>query len=123
MPGTVTDPEVNITPDYPTDSVNHHHHRLTTLPLVLGPSEDVCNGGYLTVAASTNAREVTLLGEKFDEGHADLEYRWIDRLAGIEGAEIDVRSLSLTKVKKEGHASSGSILVPSCAIFRSPIAS
>ncbi len=51
-------------------------------------------------------RALNLLGEKFDEGHADFEYRWIDRLAGIDGAEIDIRSLSLTKVKKEGRARS-----------------
>lgn len=78
--------------------------------LALGGPEDQCNGGYLTVSASTNARDLNLLGERFDEGHADFEYRWVDRLAGIDGAEIDVRSLSLTKVKKEGRASLGSIL-------------
>lgn len=78
--------------------------------LALGGPEDVCNTGYLTVNASTNARDLNLLGEKFDEGHADLEYRWIDRLAGVEGAEIDIRSVSLTKVKKEGRASTGSVL-------------
>jgi translocation and assembly module TamB len=80
------------------------------LHLALGGPEDQCNGGYLSVIASTNARDLNLLGEKFDEGHADFEYRWVDRLAGIEGAEIDVRSLSLTKVKKEGRAPTGSIL-------------
>jgi translocation and assembly module TamB len=87
------------------------------LHLALGGPEDVCNGGYLTVAASTNARDLNLLGEKFDEGHADFEYRWIDRLAGIDGAEIDVRSLSLTKVKKEGRGGMGSVL-GSVAIHR-----
>ncbi len=78
--------------------------------LALGGPEDTCGGGYLSVVATTNARDLNLLGEKFDEGHADFEYRWIDRLAGIEGAEIDVRSLSLTKVKKEGRAPMGSVL-------------
>lgn len=78
--------------------------------LALGGPEDVCNGGYLTVNASTNMRELNLLGEKFDEGHADFEYRWIDRLAGIDGAEIDIRSLSLTKVKKGNRGAMGSIL-------------
>jgi len=78
--------------------------------LALGGPEDLCKGGYLEVQAATNARKLNLLGEHFDEGHADLEYRWVDRQAGIEGAEIDVRSLSLTKVKKEGRAAIGSIL-------------
>lgn len=85
--------------------------------LALGGPEDVCNGGYLTVNASTNARDLNLLGEKFDEGHADFEYRWIDRLAGIDGAEIDIRSLSLTKVKKENRGAMGSVL-GSVAIHR-----
>lgn len=75
--------------------------------LALGGPEDVCKGGFLSVTASTNARGLNLLGERFDEGHADFEYRWVDRLAGIDGAEIDVRSLSLTKVRKESHGPDG----------------
>jgi translocation and assembly module TamB len=78
--------------------------------LALGGPEDACKGGYLTVTASTNARDLNLLGERFDEGHADFEYRWVDRLAGVDGAELDVRSLSLTKVRKAGRASVGSVL-------------
>ena len=80
------------------------------LHLVLGGPEDVCKGGYLDVQASVNATKLNLLGEKFDEGHADFEYRWIDQKAGLDGAEIDVRSLSLVKVKKEGRAPLGSVL-------------
>lgn len=78
--------------------------------LALGGPEDVCKGGYLDVHAVTDARDLNLLGERFDEGHADFEYRWIDRMAGIEGAEIDVRSLSLTKAKREGRAAMGTVL-------------
>lgn len=78
--------------------------------LVLGGPEDKCDGGFLTVSASTNGKDLNLLGEHFDEGHADLEYRWDDRLAGLEGADIDLHSLSLTKVKKEGRAPLGSVL-------------
>lgn len=78
--------------------------------LALGGPEDQCKGGYLDVQASVNAHQLNLLGEKFDEGHADLEYRWLDQQAGLEGAEIDVRSLSLAKVKKEGRAPLGSVL-------------
>src|SRR5262249_46228440 len=70
--------------------------------LALGGPEDVCRGGFLDVQATTTAHQLNLLGEKFDEGNADFEYRWIDRQAGMEGAEIDVRSLALTKVKKPG---------------------
>ncbi|MBX3186069.1 MAG: translocation/assembly module TamB domain-containing protein [Labilithrix sp.] len=78
--------------------------------LSLGGPEDVCKGGYLDVQATTNARNINLMGEKFDEGHADFEYRWIDREAGIDGAEIEVSSLSLSKVKKEGRAAVGTVL-------------
>ncbi|MDB4938598.1 MAG: hypothetical protein JWP87_5570 [Labilithrix sp.] len=78
--------------------------------LALGGPEDVCKGGYLDVQAAVNAHKLNLLGEKFDEGHADFEYRWIDQQAGLEGAEIEVRSLALTKVKKEGRAPLGSVL-------------
>lgn len=78
--------------------------------LALGGPEDICKGGYLDVQASLDAKKLNLMGEKFDEGHADFEYRWFDQKAGIEGAEIDVRSLSLTKVKKEGRAPVGSVL-------------
>src|SRR5262249_8681639 len=78
------------------------------LPL-RGP-EDTCHGGYLDVQTTTTAHDVNLFGEKFDEGSADVEYRWLDRQAGIDGAEIDVRSLSLSKLKKEGRASIGSVL-------------
>jgi translocation and assembly module TamB len=85
--------------------------------LALGGPEDACKGGYLSVIASTNARDLNLLGEKFAEGHADFEYRWVDRLAGIDGAEIDVKSLALTKVKNPGRAPIGSVL-GSVAIHR-----
>jgi translocation and assembly module TamB len=78
--------------------------------LALGGPEDPCRGGFLDVQATTNAHDLNLLGEKFDEGHADFEYKWIDREAGMEGTEIDVRSLSLTKSKKEGRAAVGSVL-------------
>jgi translocation and assembly module TamB len=78
--------------------------------LVLGGPEDKCDGGFLTVSATANGKDLNVLGEHFDEGHADLEYRWDDRLAGLEGADIDIHSMSLTKVKKEGRAPLGSVL-------------
>lgn len=78
--------------------------------LALGGPEDRCGSGYLTIHAQTNAHHLNLLGEKFDEGHSDFEYRWVDRLAGIDGVDIDVHSLSLSKVKKEGRGAIGSVL-------------
>lgn len=78
--------------------------------LVLGGPEDKCQSGFLVVSSQTNGRDLNVLGEHFDEGHVDVEYRWEDRLAGLEGAEIDVQSLSLTKVKRAGRAPAGSVL-------------
>ena len=78
--------------------------------LALGGPEDICKAGYLDVQASVNAKKLNLLGEKFDEAHAELGYRWIDQQAGLDGAEIDIRSLGLTKVKKEGRPPLGSVL-------------
>lgn len=82
----------------------------TRMHLSLGGPEDVCKGGYLDLQTSVNARNLNLLGERFDAGHADLDYRWIDQQAGLDGAEIEVRSLALTKVQKEGKPSLGSVL-------------
>lgn len=82
----------------------------TRVHFVLGGPEDVCKAGFLDVSSSTTARNVNLMGEHFDEGHAEFEYRWIDRMAGVEGAEIDVRSLALSKVKKRDGATTGSVL-------------
>jgi translocation and assembly module TamB len=78
--------------------------------LALGGPEDVCHGGFLAVTANVHGRELDLLGERFADGHADFDYRWVDRLAGVDGAEIDVRSLSLTKAQKGARGSVGSVL-------------
>ncbi len=82
----------------------------TRVHFALGGPEDPCKGGYLDVSSSSTARDLNLLGERFDEGHAEFDYRWIDRMAGIDGAEIDVRSIALSKVKKRGGATTGSVL-------------
>jgi translocation and assembly module TamB len=82
----------------------------TRLHLAVGGPEDVCSGGYLDVQASVDAQKLNLLGERFDRGHADFEYRWLDQQAGVDGAEVEVRSLSLTKVDKPGRAPLGSVL-------------
>jgi len=78
--------------------------------VALGGPDDACKGGYVDVSATTTGRDLLLNGEKFDEGVADFDYRWSDRQAGIYGADIDVRSLSLSKVKKQGRVAIGSVL-------------
>src|SRR5262249_9025672 len=55
-------------------------------------------------------RDVNLYGERFDDGDLDLEYKLTDRLAGIEGADVDVRAITLHKVRPAKGAAYGSLL-------------
>jgi translocation and assembly module TamB len=73
-----------------------------TLHLALGGPEDVCGAGFLDVRATTHADQLKLYGETFDDGDADLSYRWTDRLAGLDGADLDLRALTLHKVHPHG---------------------
>jgi translocation and assembly module TamB len=74
----------------------------STIHLALGGPEDTCGAGYLDVRANTHAEHLKLFGESFDDGDIDLGYRWTDRLAGLAGADIDVRALTLHKVHARG---------------------
>jgi translocation and assembly module TamB len=67
--------------------------------VALGGPEDRCGEGYIEVRADVRAKDLSLLGERFEEGDASVRFRWFDRLAGIEGAEVDIRSVSLRKVR------------------------
>jgi translocation and assembly module TamB len=73
-----------------------------TLHLALGGKEDACGGGYLDVRATTHADQLKLFGESFDDGDADLSYRWSDRLAGLSGADVDLHALTLHKFHPHG---------------------
>ncbi len=74
----------------------------SAIHLALGGPEDTCGAGYLDVRANTHAERLKLFGESFDDGDLDLSYRWTDRLAGISGADIDLRALTLHKVRARG---------------------
>jgi len=79
--------------------------------VVVGGPGDPCGGGYVNVHATTHLTGVDLFGEKFDDGDADFDLRWRDRLAGFPGAELDVHALTLHKVRREKDGSTvGSIL-------------
>ncbi len=80
------------------------------LRVTLGGPEDVCGGGLVQVSAKAHARDVKLFGERFDDGHLDFDYNWVDQRAGIEGADVQVRSFALHKVHKPGRPTSGSVL-------------
>jgi translocation and assembly module TamB len=67
--------------------------------VVLGGPEDSCGSGYIAVDAKSHLTEVGLYGERFAQGDADVSMRWHDRSAGIAGADVDVRSFVLDKVR------------------------
>jgi translocation and assembly module TamB len=72
------------------------------LHLALGGPEDVCGGGFVLVHTKVHAARLNLFDEIFDDGDADLTYRWTDRLAGIAGADIDIHGLALHKIRGSG---------------------
>ncbi|HEX3772118.1 MAG TPA: hypothetical protein VHV30_14680, partial [Polyangiaceae bacterium] len=79
----------------------------------LGGPEDACGGGFVSLGAKGHLRDVSLYGEKFAQGDADVSFRWYDRQRGIAGADLDMRSFVLEKVAPAAGAKSavgGSIL-------------
>ncbi len=67
-------------------------------------------GGLVDVRAGVHASAIRLYGEQFDDGDGDLEFRQFDRRAGLEGADIGVRALTLHKYHPTGKEPSGSRL-------------
>lgn len=88
------------------------------LHLALGGPEDVCGGGFVLVHTKVHAKDLNLLGEVFDDGDLDLTYRWQDRLAGVPGADIDVRGISLHKVRGTGPSAARGSVIGSASIRR-----
>jgi translocation and assembly module TamB len=91
--------------------------------LALGGPEDSCGGGFVVVNAKTRAKKLDLFGEVFDDGEADLSYRWQDRLAGIAGADIEVHGITLHKVRGQGPAAIVGSILGSGAIHRGGVLS
>lgn len=67
--------------------------------VALGGPEDACGAGFLSLDAKGHLTRVRAFGEKFAQGDADLSLKWYDRLHGIAGADVDVRSFVLDKVQ------------------------
>lgn len=78
--------------------------------IALGGPEDRCGGGFISVASKATLRDVVLFGERFEDGNADFEYRWYDPQAGIDGADLFVRAMTLHKVHREGKGPIGSVI-------------
>lgn len=71
-----------------------------SLHVALGGTEDKCGAGFFTVTGGAHLTNVKAFGEEFEEGDVDLDLRFSDRLAGLAGADIDIPSLSLSKVRR-----------------------
>jgi translocation and assembly module TamB len=82
----------------------------TTLHFSLGGREDKCGGGAIVLHASPHLSAVSLYGEKFDDGDADVDLRWRDRAAGFAGADLDVHAFTLHKVRRSDGSTFGSLL-------------
>ena len=78
--------------------------------VALGGPEDQCGEGFVDVRATAHVRDVKLFGETFEDGDLDLEYKWSDRAAGLEGADVEVRAITLHKAHPAGGAPLGSLL-------------
>ncbi|HZU85531.1 MAG TPA: hypothetical protein VE987_21525, partial [Polyangiaceae bacterium] len=67
--------------------------------VALGGPEDACGAGYVGVDVKGHLANVGVYGERFAQGDADVSLRWYDRRQGIAGADVDVRSFVLDKVR------------------------
>jgi translocation and assembly module TamB len=81
-----------------------------SIHVAMGGPEDSCGGGYVDVRAGVHATKIGIWGETFDDGDLDIEFRQVDRLAGIEGSDVSVRAATLNKFHPPGKQPSGSVL-------------
>lgn len=79
-----------------------HIETRSTIRVVLGGPEDHCGGGLIQVGGRVVVHDANLLGERFDEATFDLDFNWGDRQAGLDGADIRIRSFTLNKRKRAG---------------------
>lgn len=64
---------------------------------VLGGPADRCGEGVLDVATSLKLHSLSLFGEDYDDGHAQLRLRWNDIEASYHGMELELPSIQLDK--------------------------
>ncbi len=81
-----------------------------SIHLAMGGPEDICGGGFVDVRAGVHMTKIGIWGEQFDDGDVDLEFRQVDRLAGIQGSDVTVRAATLEKHHEPGKPPSGSVL-------------
>jgi translocation and assembly module TamB len=71
----------------------------TSVHIAVGGPEDACGGGFIALSAKGHLKKVEFYGEHFAQGDADVTLHWYDRQRGLAGADLDVRSFVLDKVR------------------------
>ncbi|MCL2448087.1 MAG: translocation/assembly module TamB domain-containing protein, partial [Polyangiaceae bacterium] len=92
----------------------------SSVHVAAGGPEDACGSGYVTVDTKTALSSVSIYGERFARGNADVALRWYDREQGIAGADLDVRSFVLDKVlpASGGRAAAAGTIIGSATLRR-----
>src|SRR5579859_4840025 len=88
--------------------------------VALGGPEDKCGTGTIAVEGKGHLTGVSIFGEQFAQGDVDVALHWYDRLAGIAGADVDVRSFVLAKSQPPSGTRAGATgtILGSAAIAR-----
>lgn len=79
----------------------------THVRVTLGGPQDKCGGGLIEVSGEVTGRDLSLLGEHFDEAQASFDMRWYDQAAGLRGADLNLRTVTLHKIHKPGQPAVG----------------
>lgn len=79
----------------------------THLRVTMGGPQDKCGGGIIEVSGDVSGRDLSFFGERFDEAHAVFDMRWYDQAAGLRGADLNLRRVTLHKLHKVGQSAVG----------------
>lgn len=90
----------------------------TDLHVSLGGPEDSCHEGYVSMRSSAHVSDVDLYGEHFEEGDLQFDLRFPDRQAGLAGAELEVDSFSMHKVRRSTDGAAIGSVLGSVSILR-----
>ncbi len=63
----------------------------------LGGPRDRCGGGRLQVRGDVDVHSADVYEERYGAGHAEFDFRWMDRDASYLGFELDVPSATIKK--------------------------
>lgn len=90
----------------------------TELHVAVGGPEDSCHEGFVSVRSGAHLSSVEFFGEHFEEGNVELDLRFPDRQAGLAGAELEVESFTLHKVRSGSDGGAIGSILGSVSILR-----